>query len=144
MDVADLMQRNVPSAAVDLPLCRLAERMKRHRVDHLPVVKESAIVGQVSARDLITQSVAKGHDPLAHCVGDIMRKEIFTAYADESIEEAADCMRTNGVDWLLVLDVEGRVVGSLSIADIAMRWKDHAMVGEIIESVHRTQRKRGK
>jgi CBS domain-containing protein len=141
MLVRDLMRTDAPIANPDLPVQRLASRMKRCKVAFLPVIEDHAVVGYVTDRDVIGRSVAKGRDPLSARVHEIMCRGVFTVFDDESHEAAADCMCVNHVDCLLVLDRVGQFVGTISLVDLATRSQDYALVGRTLSAVHRSSRR---
>ena len=52
---------------------------------------------------------------------DLMKRELFSIGLDDTVQSAALRMRASGVGFLLVCDRAGRVLGTLSERDVALR-----------------------
>jgi CBS domain-containing protein len=52
---------------------------------------------------------------------DLMKRELFSIGIDDTVQSAALRMRASGVGFLLVCDRAGRVLGTLSERDVALR-----------------------
>ncbi len=142
MLVGEVMSKDVLTVTPDVPLQHLAKRMVGWDVTFVPVVEDQSIVGHVTDRDVLTRSVASGHNPRMVPVKDIMRREIFLVFEDDDIGLAAESMREHGTDCLVVADRAGQLVGTLSLGDLALRWRDHQMTGEILHRIQARRRRR--
>ena len=85
----------------------------------LPVCgQDGQLVGVVTDRDIVTRCLAAGQDPSRVPVEDIMTRELETLSPQEEVEAASARMADGQVRRLPVVE-EGRVVGVLSLADLA-------------------------
>ncbi len=138
--VADVMTTKVVTVGLETPLKEVARLMIGHAVSGLPVVDETGrVVGIVSEADLLIKE--RGTDgiqrrPLARIFGEsaetqqvIAKVEAVTAQeamtappitieADRPVREAADLMIERQVNRLPVVDLEGRLLGIVTRADI--------------------------
>lgn len=124
--VRDLMTEGVFAVNVDDVLATIDELMEERNIRHAPVVGPGGdLVGLISQRDLLRHSLkdipgiplAAGK-PLRQTVtaGEIMTRNVMTAFRDQDIREAARNMLDNKYGCLPV--VEGtRLVGIITEAD---------------------------
>jgi CBS domain-containing protein len=64
-----------------------------------------------------------------------MTAQVFFCYEDEDLTEAAAEMEDRAVRRLVVMDREERLVGILSIDDIARDMGDEVLAGEVLSRV---------
>jgi CBS domain-containing protein len=134
MQVRELM---TPSAEVISPsntLQEAAERMKELDVGTLPVCEERRLVGMITDRDITVRGVAEGEDPWTDRVRDVMTREVIYCFDDQDIAEAARLMKNKQVRRLPVLNREMRLVGILSLGDVAVHT-DEEVAGNTLEGV---------
>jgi CBS domain-containing protein len=121
MKVSEVMTRTVQVVKPQSGLAEAAMIMKENDFGCLPVLDGEQLVGILTDRDIATRFVAEGRDASTSLVDDIMTPTVVHAYDDQDLEEAADLMATWQVRRLPVLDRRGRLVGILSLGDIASR-----------------------
>ncbi|MBS0421221.1 MAG: CBS domain-containing protein [Proteobacteria bacterium] len=101
-----------------------AKRMREQHVGYLvvvePVVADGGYepVGVLTDRDIAIGVVARGVDPRALRVGDLMTRDPVVIEEESSVEEALNEMRRIGVRRLPVVRKNGRLVGVLSMDEI--------------------------
>jgi CBS domain-containing protein len=84
----------------------------------LPVGEDDRLIGMITDRDIAIRCVAKGRGPDAK-VREIMSDEVKYCFADQDIEQVAQNMAQIQVRRLPVLDRDKRLVGIVSLGDIA-------------------------
>jgi signal-transduction protein with cAMP-binding, CBS, and nucleotidyltransferase domain len=94
------------------------ELMRKTRRDSLIVVKNKRPIGIVTDSDLIKKIIAKNKKPSSIKVRAIMSRPLVTSKPSDTILEATRKMKRNNIKRLPVLD-KGKIVGSLSLSDIA-------------------------
>lgn len=125
MRVADLMQKNVRTAAPEEPVANIVQAMADHHISGLPVVDSSGrVLGVVSATDVL-QAIAEQDDRAARTrlfehttARDIMTPNAQSIEPEADVRQAAQRMLYTEVRRLFVED-EGKLVGVISQTDIA-------------------------
>jgi CBS domain-containing protein len=86
----------------------------------VPVGKDQKLVGMLTDRDIAVRAVAKGLGPDTP-VREIMSADVKYCFEDQSIEEVARNMADIQVRRLPVVNRDKRLVGILSLGDLAVR-----------------------
>ncbi|MGE0759041.1 MAG: CBS domain-containing protein [Pirellulaceae bacterium] len=113
-----------------------AEKMRDLDVGPLPVCSDDdQLVGILTDRDITIRAVADGHDPNLVRVEDVMTPEVYYCFDDHDVQQAAEIMKDRQVRRLVVLNRGKRLVGIVSIGDLAVETGDDQLVGDTIEEV---------
>ena len=115
-----------------------ARRMKETGVGALVVCDDDRVLGMLTDRDIVVRSAAEGVPPAAADVRSAMTSQVVECCEDDALEGAATQMERGAVRRLVVLDAAKRLVGMLTVDDIALR--SPALAGEIIEHVRAPER----
>lgn len=135
MHVGDVMTRNVEVVSPDTTLQEAAEKMKELDVGPLPVCDHGRLVGMITDRDITVRSTAEGYDPWTTKVSDAMTAEVNCCFEDQDVAEAARLMKQQGVRRLVVLDRNRKMVGIVSLGDLAVHVGDEQMSSETLERI---------
>ena len=119
MNVEDAMHGPAEWVTVDTPVNEVADRMAKDDIGALPVGKDDRLVGMITDRDLATRVVAKGLDPRKALAEHVMTPNILYCRTGESVEDAVHLMDQLKIRRLPVLNHEKRMVGMLSLGDVA-------------------------
>ena len=103
-------------------------------VGALPVSDGDRLAGMVTDRDIAVRAVAIGRGPDAQ-VSEVMTLDVLYCHEDEDIGHIAENMAENQVRRLPVVDVDKRLIGIISLADVADARADEA--GEALEGITR-------
>lgn len=115
-----------------------AKLMEKHDVGVLPVVgnlRSEKLVGIVTDRDLTMKVVAAGIDPRATTVSEMMTRPVVTCSPDDDYQTALELMERHQLKRIPAIDASGRVVGMISLADVALRIPDEMKTAEVVRSV---------
>lgn len=120
MRVSDLMSRN-PVCCQFTDSCAVAAKlMWDFDCGAIPVVGEGgAVKGIVTDRDICMSCQMRNCAPASLPVSEAMSRGLYFCSPTSSVSEAERTMRTKRVRRLPVLDSQQRLVGILSLADIA-------------------------
>ena len=135
MLVQEIMTRHAECTRPSATLHEAAERMQQLNVGSLPVCDNDRLVGMITDRDITTRSVAEGHDPDADHVADVMTPGITYCFDDQDVKEAARLMNEKQIRRLPVLNRSKRLVGIVSLGDLAVHTGDDELVGDTVEGV---------
>ena len=119
MKIREIMTTNVECVSPDTGLHDLANKMKTLDVGFIPVCENDRLVGTVTDRDIVIRGLAGGKDIATAKARDIMTNQIFWCFEDQDIKEVATQMREKEVRRMLILSSDKRLVGVVSIGDIA-------------------------
>lgn len=94
-----------------------AERMTERNIGAVAVVKNGALAGVFSERDIMSRVVAKGLDPDGTAVDSVMTRELVVADPGEKVDAALQKMHSIGSRHLPVVQ-NGKLIGMISIRDL--------------------------
>jgi len=101
----------------------------------LPVCEHDRLVGMVTDRDITVRATADGMDPTNVPVREVMTSDVVWCFEDDDVIVAGQKMKDKQIRRLPVMDHNQRMVGILSIGDLAMEIGDEHLVGNIVEAV---------
>jgi CBS domain-containing protein len=127
MKVQELMTRDVASCSAADNLSAAARSMWERDCGVVPVLDdERRVVGMVTDRDLAMAAYTQSRPLHEILVSTAMSREVHVCRGEDSIDTAQESMRRERVRRLPVIDSERRLVGILSLNDIAR----HAAAGQ--------------
>jgi len=127
--VADLMTTDVVRVHEDQDVVFATGAMKLRRIRHLPVVRDDALVGLISHRDLLRAQARflanvepeKGETTISSVLAkDVMTSEVRTVSPDMAADAAAMLLVDHKIGCLPVV-ADGALVGIITEADF-LRW----------------------
>jgi CBS domain-containing protein len=119
MMVNECMSHEVRLTNPDETLCEAARCMAEMDAGALPVGENDRLVGMITDRDIAVRGVAQGKGPDAR-VRDVMTPEVRYCFEDENIDDVLRNMGDQQVRRLPVLNREKRLVGIISLGDVAL------------------------
>lgn len=132
MQVRYVMTRGAERVAPGETVQAAARRMKETGVGALVVCDDDErAVGMLTDRDIVVRSTAEAADPARALVRGAMTPQLVTCDAEADLADAARVMAERGVRRLVVMDEDERIVGLLSVDDVALYSRD--LAGEVIE-----------
>jgi CBS domain-containing protein len=135
MRVSEVMTRGAECIDPDATLQEAAAKMKLMDVGALPVCENDRLAGMVTDRDITVRSVSDGHDPCTDRVRDAMTPGVIYCTEDQDVAEAARLMQEHQVRRLPVLNRQKRLVGIVSLGDLAVETQDEQLAGSTLEAV---------
>ncbi|MBY0530360.1 MAG: CBS domain-containing protein [Xanthobacteraceae bacterium] len=118
MKVSEVMTSDVKIADPNRSIQDAAKLMDKNDCGSLPVGEGDRLVGMITDRDIVIRAVAAGL-PASTPIRDIMSQEIKYCFDDEDLEDIADNMGDIQMRRLPVLNRDKRIVGIVSIGDMA-------------------------
>jgi CBS domain-containing protein len=121
MKVSELMSKDVASVRSDEPLSAPARLMWDCDCGAVPVIEASGdrVVGMITDRDICMACWSRDCPPSGIRVSDAMSRQLHHCAPEDTLTSAERLMRSQQVRRLPVLDPERRLLGILSLADIA-------------------------
>lgn len=119
--VADVMTRNARSMTPNDTLADAAKVMDELNVGVVPVCDGDRLVGMVTDRDIVVRGLARDVDPRTGKLSDVMSGHVRTARVDDDVDDVLTEMATAQIRRMPVVDGQDKLVGILSIGDIAAK-----------------------
>src|SRR3954451_23946044 len=136
MKLREIMTPNVECVRPGDTLQEAARKMKSLDVGPMPVCGDNdKIIGMLTDRDITIRATAEGKDPKTAKVQDAMSEDVIWCFEDQDSAEAAALMRERQVRRLLVMNRDKRLVGIVSLGDLATETGDRQKSGEVLQDV---------
>jgi len=121
MKISQIMKTDVEVCAIDDNLAAAASRMWDCDIGCLPVLDVAGqVVGMVTDRDICMAAFTRGERLQDIPVSIAMAKEVLSCSPDATLVEGEEVMRSGQVRRLPVIDSDGRLVGIVSLNDLAL------------------------
>lgn len=118
--VADVMTRQIVYLPEDTTLDEAAQVMRDQSIGDVVVTRGPTMIGVVTDRDIVVRAIAENLPPTATTLGAVASHELILVEQSATVEEAVQAMRERGVRRLLVCDADRKVVGIISLSDVAL------------------------
>jgi CBS domain-containing protein len=135
MKIREVMTEMVELVDPDTALHEAAQRMRDVGIGFLPVGVDDRLVGTLTDRDITVRAVADGLDPKVARVREAMSRTLIYCFEDQDTSEAATLMAENKVRRLPVLNSAKRLVGVVSIGDLAATTGDDDVIGQTVQDI---------
>lgn len=118
--VADVMTRRVVYLPEGTMLDEAAQAMRDQGIGDVVVTHGPTMMGLVTDRDIVVRAIAENLPPKTTTLGSISSHELLMIEQSATVDEAVHAMRERSVRRLLVCDADRKVVGIISLSDIAL------------------------
>lgn len=133
MNIRDVMTPNPRTVQLTDTLQEAAQIMRDEDTGAVPVIEENRVVGMVTDRDIVIRAVADGDYEAT--IDDIVSDDPICATPDMSTSEALDLMSEHQIRRLPVVDDDDRLVGIVSIGDLAVKEGRDSRTGDALEQI---------
>lgn len=119
MRCEEIMKRDVECLSPRNTIEDAALRMRDSNVGFLPVCDPSKkVLGTLTDRDIVVRCVA-ARAPMSTLVETVMTREVVACRPQDDIQRAEQLMAQHAKSRIMCLDENGRLVGVISLSDIA-------------------------
>ncbi len=132
MRVSEAMSPNVRVVSPGETIRHVAQIMAEIDAGVLPVGENDKLVGMITDRDIAIRAVGEGKSPDTS-VREVMSQEVKYCFDDDDLDEVSRNMGDLQVRRLPVVNRDKRLVGIVSLGDIAMMHRGEA--GEALEKI---------
>jgi len=133
--VRNIMSTDLEVVRPEATIKEAAELMRRVDIGVLPVCDGERLEGMITDRDIVVRGIAEDRDFHYTSVRDIMSKQVYYCFEDESVEDAAKLMQRRQVRRLVVLDRNKRLKGIVALKDLSFETGDEKLAGETLKAV---------
>lgn len=135
MQLRDVMTRPPQYVSPTTPIGEAASVMRAKDIGMLLVADNDRLLGTVTDRDIVIRGIAEGLDPRIAKTRDVMTKDALYCFDDQDTQDAAQLMEEKQVRRLAILDRDKKLVGVVSLGDLAVRTNDEELSGEVMKHV---------
>ncbi len=133
MKVNEVMTAQVVTATPTTTIQAIAKIMAEIDSGAVPIVDDGKVVGLVTDRDIVLRVVAVGGSASGP-VSEIMSEGVQSCREEDSVADAVGTMSGHQVRRLVVYNEAGKLVGILSLGDVAMEF-GAKQVGRALEEI---------
>jgi CBS domain-containing protein len=137
MRLGEVMTRDVEVVSSDTSLKEAAAQMKSLDVGLMPVCDGEELKGTLTDRDITIRATAEGRNPAQTPVSEIMSTDVAYCFEDQEIEEAMSLMEARQIRRLPILTREKRLVGIVSLGDLAVHAGQNELLADTLKEVSR-------
>lgn len=134
MKVEDVMHKGASCVQPDAPIKEIAALMKKDDIGSVLVCENDRLAGVITDRDLVLRLLGEGSDPSMKTARDVMTKGVVYCRTDQPIEDAIHLMENKAIRRLPVINEDKRLVGMLSLGDVA-HHTGQELTGELVQAV---------
>jgi CBS domain-containing protein len=131
--VSEAMTAQVVTAKPTDSVRSVARIMQQVDTGAVPIFDEGKVVGLVTDRDIVLRIVAEGGD-IEGPVSGAMSDHVQSCKEDDNVADAAGQMAHHQLRRLIVTNDAGKLVGILSLGDIAVDY-GNKKVGQVLEEI---------
>jgi CBS domain-containing protein len=135
MELREIMTRNPEVVTGDASLKEAATKMKNLDVGLIPVCDGDRLQGMLTDRDITIRATADGRDPSRTKVTEVMSTDVVYCLEDQEVAEAVSLMEARQIRRLPILSQDKRLVGIVSLGDIAVHAGDRDLAGETLQEI---------
>jgi len=136
MKVSKCMTRDVQLVTPTQTIRDAARLMVELDAGSLPVQQDDRLVGMITDRDIAVRAVAQGKSPDT-LVREVMSDEVLYCFEDQEIGDVARNMGDVKVRRLPVVNRDKRLVGIISIGDLALK-EEQTLTGSTLARISKT------
>jgi CBS domain-containing protein len=139
MKISEIMTPDPKCVSPDASLAEAARVLRDLDVGSVLICDHDRLAGIITDRDICIRAVADGRDPNRTTVRETMSQGVSFVFEDQDVEDAVHRFEQDQIRRLPVLNRDKRLVGIISLGDLAVdadsHWGGEALK-EISEPAH--------
>lgn len=117
--INEVMTRGVRTLSPTDTVIAAAQAMRELDVGCIPICDGIRLVGMVTDRDIVVRCVAQ--ERMDVLLQKVMSEDLLYCHEQDTVQSAMASMRTHQVRRLVVVDADQRLVGIVSLGDVATK-----------------------
>lgn len=139
MLVKECMTKQVEIGKPSMSLQEAAQKMRDGDFGILPIGENDRLVGMITDRDITIRGTAEGKDAQKVQVRELMSQDVLYCFEDQKLDEVTKNLGDNQVRRLPVLNRQKRLVGILSLGDLAQSSANPEKVEEALSRISKNK-----
>jgi CBS domain-containing protein len=132
----DIMTKGVVTCRRDAPITGVASIMRDHDIGAVPVLDDDGkLTGIVTDRDIIVSGLTSNKKDAELRAEDCMSTDLYTANQNDRLVEVIREMGDHQVRRIPVVDNRDRLVGIISMADVALQTNKDKELADALEEI---------
>lgn len=120
MRCEDMMKKQVECLRAQDTVQDAARLMRDKGIGFLPVCDVNhRVLGTVTDRDIVLRVVAEGKELASTSIEQVMTREVVSCAPDDDLARCEELMATHRKSRMMICDDDERLVGVISLSDIA-------------------------
>lgn len=120
MHCREIMKQRILSISANASVNQAARKMKAEQIGFLPVCDaQGRPIGVVTDRDIVLRACAENLDGETTSVEQVMTRQPVRCLPDATLEHAEELMLRHRTRRILVADSDDKLIGLITLADIA-------------------------
>ncbi|HSX20125.1 MAG TPA: CBS domain-containing protein [Gammaproteobacteria bacterium] len=132
MKVKDVMTKNPKTVNASDTVLEAVKCMQQKNCGFVPVSDNDKLVGMITDRDVTIHLTADKKDPEKTRVEDVMTKKVLYCFEEDTLEDILHNFGEQQIHRLPVMNSSKRLVGVITLGDIARAAKNDAKLYELI------------
>lgn len=132
MKIKEIMTKNPKIVNADAPIIEAVKLMQEKNCGCIPVEDNDKFVGMITDRDIVVRTLAHKQDPEKAKVKDAMTSKKLYCYEDDNVEDILKNFGEQKIYRLPVMNTSKRMVGIVTLGDIAKAAKNDHKLHELI------------
>ncbi len=137
MLVKDVMSERVIRVSPDSSLQEIAIFMRDGDLGSIPVSEDDKLIGMITDRDIVVRGLTGTMEVHSLTARDVMSPSVKYCYEDQKLEDVLSNMAHEQIRRLPVVSREKRLVGIVSLGDLA-KESSRREAGEALEEISRS------
>lgn len=126
MKISEVMHQGCKYCGTSDSVAEAAKLMASEDVGVVPIAENDKMVGMLTDRDIVIRGVAAGRDISGSPVKEFMSDHVYYCFDDQEVDEVANNMSQMQVRRMPVVNRDKRLVGIVSLGDLANKAPEQA------------------
>ncbi|PUA95630.1 CBS domain-containing protein [Acidovorax sp. 107] len=131
--IVDVMTRGIRTVAPSDTVTQAAQAMRELDVGALPVCDGVRLMGMLTDRDIVVRGVAQ--ERVHALVSELMSEGMLYCHEHDAVSAVLESMRSQQVRRIPVVDKEQRLVGMVSLGDLATRGNEDDQTASALRGI---------
>ena len=136
MKVREIMTKDPVCCVPTDTAQKVAQLLRDDDIGSVPVVEDQQsrkLIGMITDRDLCCSVIADGLDPKGTSIASFIAAEVVSCRDGDNLDKCERAMQEHQIRRMPVVDGEGRCIGIVSQADLALKEKPEKVSKTVAE-----------